>query len=322
VTATPGTVNYVEGQVSIDGRVLSPAQNGNTLLQPNQVLSTANGKAEVLLSPGVFVRVGSNSGLRMVSPGLVAPEVEVVRGEAMIEADWVPKDARINVLERGAQTSILKTGLYKFDSDNARVEVIDGKVQVTENDQTKKFGKGKEVTLTADARLKPVSFDRKAEDDLYQWSNVRDGYLAEANASTAQNFYVGDGYGPFWGTGWYWDPAFGFWSWLPGEGYFNSPFGYPFYSPGYVAFAPGFGYGTYGYRAGYVGRGFASRGLAQRGVARPGFAQSGLAQRGSAALAPRASGFAGGGFHGGVAGGGFHGGGSAGGGFHAGGGRR
>ncbi len=236
-TAVPGTVNYIEGQVFIDGRAVARNQNGYSQLESNHVLSTQNGKAEILLSPGVFLRVGNNSEIRMISPQLVAPQVEVIRGEAMVEADWVPKDAQVDVLEHGAQASIRKAGLYRFDSDGSRIEVIDGKLQVTENDQTKEFGKGKEVTLTA-AQLKPVSFDRKAEDDLYRWSSVRASYLAEANMSTAQSAY--SGYGPYWGAGWYWNPYFAFWSWLPGDGYFFSPFGYPFFSPAYVVYAPGF----------------------------------------------------------------------------------
>lgn len=290
-TAAPGTVNYIEGQVSIDGRAVPRNQNGYSSLEAGNVLSTQNGKAEILLSPGVFLREGNNSEIRMVSPELVAPRVEVVRGEAMIEADWVPKDAQVDVLEHGAQASIRQAGLYKFDSNASLIEVIDGKLQVTENDQTKEFGKGKEVALTT-ARLKPVSFDRKAEDDLYRWSNVRASYLAEANMSTAQSAY--SGYGPFWGAGWYWNPYFDFWSWLPGDGYFFSPFGYPFFSPGYVVYAPVFRRGGFGARGG---------GLAARG----------FASRGGVALAPRAGAFRGGGF----SGGGFHGGG-----FHGGGGRR
>ena len=266
-TATPGTVNYIEGQVSIDGRVVARNQNGYSQLEPNQTLSTQNGKAEILLSPGVFLRVGNNSAIRMISPELVVPQVEVVRGEAIVEVDWVPKDAQVEVLEHGAQASIRKAGLYRFDSDGSRIEVIDGKLQVTENDQTKEFGKGKEVTLTA-AKLKPVSFDRNAEDDLYRWSSVRAGYLAEANMSTAQSAYAG--YGPWWGAGWYWNPYFAAWSWLPGDGYFFSPFGYPFFSPGYVRYA-GFYRGGFGYRGG----------LGYRG--------------GVAAFAPRAGGFGGGG---------------------------
>jgi len=266
-SALPGTVNYIEGQVSVDGRAVARNQYGYSQLGSNHVLSTQNGKAEILLSPGVFLRVGNNSEIRMISPELVAPRVEVTRGEAMVEVDWVPKDAQVDVLEHGAQATIRKAGLYRFDSDGSRIEVIDGKLAVTEQDQTREFGKGKEVTLTA-AKLKPVSFDRNAEDDLYRWSSVRASYLAEANVSTAQSAYAG--YGPYWGAGWYWNPYFAAWSWLPGDGYFFSPFGYPFFSPGYVGYA-GFFRGGYGYRGG----------LGYRG--------------GVAAFAPRAGGFAGGG---------------------------
>src|ERR1700743_3458339 len=70
-TAAPGTVNYMEGQVSIEGAAINRNQVGYSVLQPNQLLATGNGKAEVLLSPGVFVRVGSNSQIRMVSADLV-----------------------------------------------------------------------------------------------------------------------------------------------------------------------------------------------------------------------------------------------------------
>jgi hypothetical protein len=268
-TALPGTVNYVEGQVSIDGNPLNSSQNGYVQVQPNQSLMTANGKAEMLLSPGVFVRAGSNSEIRLVSAGLVNPTIEVVHGQAMVEVDQKLKDAHIDVLERGATASILKYGLYRFDSDNARVEVLDGQVQVTEDGKTKEFGRGREVYINGQP-LKTVGFNTKAEDDLYQWSSVRSGYLAEANMATAQSVYMG--YGPYWGgPGWYWSPYFTAWSWLPGDGFFYSPFGYPFFSPGYVRYA-GF-YGGYGFRGGFAGR---------TGVS--------LAARG---------GFGGGGFHGG-----------------------
>jgi hypothetical protein len=267
-TALPGTVNYVEGQVSIDGNPLNSNQNGNVQVQPNQSLMTANGKAEMLLSPGVFVRAGSNSEIRLVSAGLVNPTIEIVHGQAMVEVDQKLKDARIDVLERGATASILKYGLYRFDSDNAGVEVLDGQVRVTEDGKTKDFGKGREVFINGQP-LKTVSFNTKAKDDLYQWSSVRSGYLAEANMATAQYVYMG--YGPYWGAGWYWSPYFAAWSWLPGDVFFYSPFGYPFFSPGYVVYARY--YGRYGFRGGFAGR---------TGVS----------------LAAR-SGFGGGGFHGG-----------------------
>ncbi len=246
-TALPGTVNYVEGQVSLDGRPLGTRQEGNTQLQPNQSLSTANGKVEMLLSPGVFVRLGGNSEVRLVSNGIVNPTIEVTRGEAMVEADSKPNDGQLTVLEHGARASILKPGLYRFNIDGNLIAVLDGKLRVTENDQTKELGKGHELNLT-NPKLKSVGFDVKAQDDLYQWSSVRSSYLAEANQMTAQSAYMG--YGPWWGPGWYWSPYFATWSWLPGDGFFYSPFGYPFISPGFAYYSRGF----YGYRGGFGAR--------------------------------------------------------------------
>jgi hypothetical protein len=275
-TALPGTINYVEGQASVDGRALSTKLDPNTRLAANQTLSTGNGKVEMLLSPGVFVREGSNSEIRLISDRLVNPAIEVMRGDAMVEVDQKLKDAQLDVLEHGATASIMKDGLYRFDSDQNRIAVIDGKVRVTENGQSKEFGRGKEVAVNGEP-LKTISFDRKAEDDLYRWSSVRSGYLAQANDATARNIYLG--YGPYWGAGWYWNPAFAAWSWLPGDGFFYSPFGYPFFSPGYVAYAP-YRLGVRpGFRSGFRG-GVASRGFAGRGFAGGSFAGRGFATRG------------------------------------------
>src|SRR5579885_144294 len=92
-TALPGTLNYVEGHVSVDGNPVTTKQIGQVEMSPDQMLETNRGKAEVLLSPGVFLRVGDNSQIRMVSTGLVDPRVELMRGEAMVEVDYLAKQA-------------------------------------------------------------------------------------------------------------------------------------------------------------------------------------------------------------------------------------
>ena len=301
-TALPGTLNYVEGQVSLDGNPVTTKQIGQVELSPDQMLTTNLGKAEVLLSPGVFLRVGDNSQIRMVSTGLVDPRVEVVSGEAMVEVDYMAKQARLDVLERGAEASLLKEGLYKFNADEGQVQVIDGKAKVTDNNETKEIGKGKEIVLSG-AALKPVKFDRKAEDNLYQWSNVRAEYLAQANQATARTIYVDGGWG---GPGWYWNPYFSMYSWLPGDGFFWSPFGYPFYSPGFVMYAPTIN--RY-YGGAHPVNGFRVNGFRAGRAAIPGRPVGGAGFRsfgggGHFSAAPR-MGFGGGGFHGG----GFHGGG-------------
>src|SRR4051812_32166970 len=90
-TALPGTINYIEGQASINGKQLSSGEQGTAALAADQTLSTNQGKVEVLLSPGAFLRVGGNSEIRMISPGIAEPRVEIVRGEALVEVDHLPK---------------------------------------------------------------------------------------------------------------------------------------------------------------------------------------------------------------------------------------
>src|SRR3974390_519291 len=74
-TAVPGTLNYVEGQASMGDQSLNSQAVGNAELQSGQVLETGNGKAEILLTPGVYLRLGSNSSVKMVSNSLTNVEV-------------------------------------------------------------------------------------------------------------------------------------------------------------------------------------------------------------------------------------------------------
>src|SRR4051794_22275941 len=78
VSAKPGAVNYIEGGAYINGAPVSEKYLKSTFLNANDVLSTDVGKAEVLLAPGVFLRLGDNTKVRMVSPSLVAAQVEVM----------------------------------------------------------------------------------------------------------------------------------------------------------------------------------------------------------------------------------------------------
>jgi hypothetical protein len=53
--ARPGTLNYIEGSAYLEGKPLTQRAVGSTDLDPGQVLSTGQGKAEILLTPGVFL---------------------------------------------------------------------------------------------------------------------------------------------------------------------------------------------------------------------------------------------------------------------------
>jgi hypothetical protein len=100
-TARPGTVNYIEGQVTLDGQSVGAKDMGLTEVQPGQMLATGQGKVEMLLTPGVFLRLADQSAVRMVSPSLIDTRVEIVRGEAMLEADQVLPGNHLVIADRG-----------------------------------------------------------------------------------------------------------------------------------------------------------------------------------------------------------------------------
>jgi hypothetical protein len=235
--ARPGTVNYAEGQVNLEGRTLGAKSLGSTEVAPGKVLQTERGKAEMLLTPGVFLRVGDNSAVRMVSPSLTDTRVELLRGRAMVEVAQIEKENRLEILDNGAATRLTKRGVYAFDADHPAVAVYDGKATVREDDRTVDVGKGKRLDLQPAAELKPVKFDKNEPDPLYQWSKLRSRYLAQANQSSAE-VIVANSPGWYYGTGWYWNPWFDTWAFVPGSGLLYSPFGYGFYSPTYFAYYP------------------------------------------------------------------------------------
>ncbi|MBV8899310.1 MAG: hypothetical protein JOY92_04260 [Verrucomicrobia bacterium] len=236
-------MNYIEGHASINGQPVVDKDPRAKFLNANDTLSTDAGKAEVLLTPGVFLRVGDNSEIRMISPSLTDTQIEITRGEAMLEVDDLVKGNHLAIIDHGASITLVKNGLYRFTADvPPTAAVLEGKAQVYVGEKKVELGKGHETVLADN--LKTQKFDTKKEDELYAWSNVRSEYEAAASYQAAKSLSASNvnswwssgffGYGP----GWFWDPAFSTWGWLPGSGAFYSPFGWGFYSPGVVVYAP------------------------------------------------------------------------------------
>jgi len=333
----PGTINYVEGQAAIGSQTLAESAVGSARLRPGQTLITANGRVEVLLTPGVFLRIDHDSSVRMVSAGLADTVVALDKGEALVDAAAIrpANNVRVNVGDAGAE--LLKPGLYEFDASGPKIRVFDGKAAVQAAGKSTDVGRGHEIAFQSGDKMKDQWFNEKqaAGDDFYRWSSLRSSYLADANVDAARA-YAGQepGWNPgYWyGEGWYWDPWYDAYTFLPGDGIFFDPFGWGFYSPWFAPYFGFGGWGGYGWGGGHpyrhtFGPGYqppayvANAGAA--GVAgRSGVVGHATAVRGaSAAAMSRGGGFAGasgarggafGGARGGFGGGGFHGGGGGG----------
>jgi len=225
------------------------------------------------------------------------------KGRAMVEVAEIRPENNVRIGEDGSSTRLLKPGLYDFDADRGVIRVFDGKATVQAGGQNVHVKGGRQVALNAAGKLKARKFQKQAYmDDFYRWASLRSSYLADANVDAARAYAGGGNWAPggWYGYGWYWDPSFDAYTFIPGDGIFYDPFGWGFYSPGFAFGAPYFGYG---YGLGFAGGGYHHFG--------PGYRPHDTGGHSSAFIGHAHS--VGNGFGGGLAGGGgFHGGGGGG----------
>jgi hypothetical protein len=242
-SAHSGTVHYFQGDVSIDGVQLESKAGRFAEIKEQSILRTALGRAEVLLTPGVFLRVGENSEIKMLDNRLANTRVEMLSGIAMIEADdpqMSVKDSPVTLIYKDYEIQMVKHGLVEVSSGSAQVKVYKGEALVTaanaagNNHVVVKDGHVLDFTQS----MAVTKFDDKNADDLYVWSRDRSQALSTANMSSARTLNPsGAGYGfagagaGGWNGGWYYNPSFGMFTYVPVAGTLWNPWGYGFFSP-------------------------------------------------------------------------------------------
>src|SRR5580700_4626003 len=182
ISARSGLIHYVEGEVYVSGQPVETKFGVFPEVKENQQLKTGEGRAEVLLTPGVFLRVGENSSFRMVTNRLIDTRLEFLTGAAVVEAEDIAKDNSITVVYRDATIHPTKKGIYRFDSDANELRVYDGLAEVTAGGQTVEVREGHLIALDT---LAVHKFDKTVTDALNRWSERRDSYVSMANVGAA-----------------------------------------------------------------------------------------------------------------------------------------
>src|SRR5690242_14102448 len=92
ISAHSGVVQYVQGRALLNDNAVDPKFGQFPEIKENEIFRTEEGRAEILLTPGVFLRLAENSSIRMVSVRLTDTRVEVLSGSVMVESDQALKD--------------------------------------------------------------------------------------------------------------------------------------------------------------------------------------------------------------------------------------
>lgn len=254
ISAKAGLIHHIEGDVAINGKGIEPKAGYFNDLKVGDRLVTLEGRAEVLLGPGMFLRLGENSELRMVSTSLADTRLEVVSGSALIEVAEAMKENKTVLTVGDAAIEFKKDGLYRIDASGAaQIRVYDGEAIVTADGRATNLKQGRFLMLDdAAVSARAEKFDAGQGDTLYRWAKRRAGYISMANISSARSIYEDGLYSGYRASSWHFNPFFNMYTYMPYRGVYNSPFGWQYYSPGqvfailYPQPAPSIGGGGYG----------------------------------------------------------------------------
>jgi hypothetical protein len=116
IAVKAGMIIYTEGEVFKDNETVQHAGKRFITLKDGQTLRTEMGRAELLLSPNVYLRVGENSTLRMERDLLDDTRLTLDSGSALIEVVQATKGNLIHVRCGASLIEIARTGLYRLDA--------------------------------------------------------------------------------------------------------------------------------------------------------------------------------------------------------------
>ncbi|HWD00629.1 MAG TPA: hypothetical protein VG456_27925 [Candidatus Sulfopaludibacter sp.] len=261
-----GVIHYFEGLVAVNGKPLQPQFGRFPEVPDSAELRTAQGRAEILLGPGVMLRVAEDTALKMVSTELADTRLELITGSAILQAKEPLPGNSVTVTYKDWQVSVAKKGVYRIDTTPPQIRVYDGEVSVQTVGGTPAVAKAGQTLPLANV-LVPEQTLGAPGDGFNEWAFNRSEAVAADNATAAQ--IVDDpalypsladasglslaGYtyfpptlgNPYMSYGSFYSPNYGlrnFGVWAP----YGSGFGYGGLG-GYGAY----GYGAYGY--GYGG---------------------------------------------------------------------
>ena len=255
ISAKAGGINAVTGQASVVGKGESEWQQlmvTDDLAAGDRVKTASDGRVEILLNPGSYLRVGGNSEIELSNNSLDNLEVRLLRGTAIVEATGGEStELMINISTPHARLAIVRQGLYRFNvvpGDNTELIVRKGRVIL--NDSHTKVKGGNKVVFSATnvSVAKLTDEEKKNKEEVEVWSKDRAKSLAQANSRISNRmltsafrdsdpFY----FGAMRRTGlWFFNSRAGCYTFLPFFYGWGSPYGSSYGTSIYGAFSPGY----------------------------------------------------------------------------------
>jgi hypothetical protein len=185
VAAHSGVVNFFEGSVYIDGQTLEQKFGRFNEVKPGSELRTNLGRAELLLTPGVMLRVDENSAFRMVSNKLTDTRLEFISGSAILDSRNAAPGAPVVIAYKDYQMRFARSGRYRFDSQPARLVVDEGEADVLWRDRPVLVKAGQELPFSAPLTARVAVI--RDNTGLDRWDSDRSSSISTDNQSAADS---------------------------------------------------------------------------------------------------------------------------------------
>jgi len=189
ISTRAGVVHFFEGAVFLGGQPLEPHLGKFPSMAEGSELRTAQGRAEVLLTPGVFLRLGESTVIRLVSSDLSDTRVELLAGSAIVDSLEPASGTSVTLIYKDWKVCFIKKGSYRIDSEPPRLLVRQGDAKVSAGGSPVSVGQGMDLPF-ASVLVPERAIDAPA-DALTNWAQGRSQSISADNAITAQIDEIG-----------------------------------------------------------------------------------------------------------------------------------
>ena len=185
ISTRSGVVHYFEGAVHLGGQPLQ-YRPGKFPIMPNGAeLGTEQGRAEVLLTPGVFVRIDEQSAIRMVDNELLHTRVELLAGAAVVDSAEPTPSTSVTLTYKNWSVRFLERGIYRIDSDPPHLWVLEGSAEVSAGAHEATLLVDKDMDLPFAPVLVPEHTVNAPHDALTAWAGGRHQSISADNTIAA-----------------------------------------------------------------------------------------------------------------------------------------
>ena len=180
ISAMAGYIHHTEGEVWLGDRAIQPKPEDFEHVIEGRRLRTGKGRAEILLVPGSFVRVGEQSEIEMVSSGLTSAEVRLHAGSVIVDLQTIFEDDSVAFLIDDREVRFRKPGVYRLErGDTASLRVFEGRARVESQNASFNVKSGQQCDVLAGAPEKAGDVEADALDHWHVERHEQLTVLAE-----------------------------------------------------------------------------------------------------------------------------------------------